>query len=162
MLVRVSDNSLRYLLALVFWTYNWAGTTSVNQNKIAWLVHSQFKNFSDSRALKYSYRHEGSKSRGEIYTKHHSHFSPAGAESDSKPTAPAPSQTEVTNLNCSDHSTTSKEMVAWRALVRIHLTRTQDPTPRYRWMSDGRYLLYRSEEGSEGTPSTPQCTTSIP
>ena len=28
----------------------------------------------------------------------------------------APSQTEVTDLNCSDHSTTSKEMIAWRAL----------------------------------------------
>ena len=63
--------------------------------------------------------------------KHHSHFSPAGAESDSNPTATAPSQTEITDLNRSDHSTTSKEMVSWRALVRIHLTRTQDPTPRY-------------------------------
>ena len=30
---------------------------------------------------------EGSKSRGEIYTKHHSHFTPFGAESDSDPTA---------------------------------------------------------------------------
>ena len=57
-------------------------------------------------------------------------FSPAGAESDSNPTAPTPSQTEITDLNCSDHSTASKEMVAWRALVRIHLTRTQNPTPR--------------------------------
>ena len=37
---------------------------------------------------------------------------PAGAELDSNPTAAAPSQTEVTDLNCSDHSTTSKEMVA--------------------------------------------------
>ena len=43
----------------------------------------------------------------------------------------APSQTEVTDLNCSDHSTTFKEMAAWRALARIHLTRTQDPTIRY-------------------------------
>ena len=74
---------------------------------------------------------KGSKSRGEIYTKHHSHSSPAGAESDSNPTAAAPSQTEITDVNRSDHSTTSKEMVAWRALVRIHLTRTQDPTLRY-------------------------------
>ena len=47
-----------------------------------------------------------------IIIKHHSHSSPAGAESDSNPTAAAPSQTEVTDLNCSDHSTTSKEMVA--------------------------------------------------
>ena len=74
---------------------------------------------------------EGSKSRREIYTKNHSHSSPDGAESDSNPTAAAPSQTEITDVNRSDHSTTSKEMVAWRALVRIHLTRTQDPTPRY-------------------------------
>ena len=56
---------------------------------------------------------------------------PAGAESDLNAAAAAPSQIEVTDLNCSDHSTTSKEMVEWRALVRIHLTRTQDPTPRY-------------------------------
>ena len=33
--------------------------------------------------------------------KNHSHSSPAGAESDSNPTAAAPSQTEVTDLNCS-------------------------------------------------------------
>ena len=66
-----------------------------------------------------------------IIIKHHSHSSPAGAELDSNPTAAAPGQTEVTDLNSSDHSTTSKEMVAWRALVRIHLTRTQDPTPQY-------------------------------
>ena len=52
---------------------------------------------------------EGSKSRGEIYTKHHSHSSPAGAESDSNPTAAAHSQTEITDLNRSDHSTTSKK-----------------------------------------------------
>ena len=30
---------------------------------------------------------EGSKSRGKIYTKHHSHSTPTGAESDSNPTA---------------------------------------------------------------------------
>ena len=35
---------------------------------------------------------------------------PAGAESDLNTAAAAPSQTEVTDLNCSDHSTTSKEM----------------------------------------------------
>ena len=35
---------------------------------------------------------------------------PAGAESDLNAAAAAPSQTEVTDLNCSDHSTTSKEM----------------------------------------------------
>ena len=35
---------------------------------------------------------------------------PAGAESDLNAVAAAPSQTEVTDLNCSDHSTTSKEM----------------------------------------------------
>ena len=66
-----------------------------------------------------------------IIIKHHSHSSPAGVESDSNPTTAAPSQTEVTNLNCSDHSTTSKEMVSWRALVCIYLTPTQDQTPRY-------------------------------
>ena len=54
-----------------------------------------------------------------MYTKHHSHSSPAVAESDSNPTAAAPSQTEITDLNCSDQSTTSKEMAAWRALVPI-------------------------------------------
>ena len=36
---------------------------------------------------------------------------PAGAESDLYAAAAAPSQTEVTDLNFSDHSTTSKEMV---------------------------------------------------
>ena len=41
-------------------------------------------------------------------TKNHSHSSPAGADSDSNPTAAAPSQTEITDLNCSDHATTSK------------------------------------------------------
>ena len=35
---------------------------------------------------------------------------PAGAESDLNAAAAAPSLTEVTDLNCSDHSTTSKEM----------------------------------------------------
>ena len=34
---------------------------------------------------------------------------PAGAESDSNPTAAAPSQTEITDVNRSDHSTTSKK-----------------------------------------------------
>ena len=45
------------------------------------------------------------------YTKHFflAH-TPAGAESDLNAAAGAPSQTEVTDLNCSDHSTTSKEM----------------------------------------------------
>ena len=75
---------------------------------------------------------KGNKSRGgditpNIFLAH----TPAGAESDLNAAAAAPSQKEVTDLNCSDHSTTSKEMVAWRALVRIHLTQTQDPTPRY-------------------------------
>ena len=46
----------------------------------------------------------------------------------------APRQREVTDLNCSDHSTTLKEMAAWRALVHIHLTRTQDPTPPHTMM----------------------------
>ena len=63
-----------------------------------------------------------------LLTKHHYHSTPAGAESDSNPTAAAPSQKEVTDLNCSDHSTTSKEMAAWRALVSLQLTRIQDPT----------------------------------
>ena len=44
-----------------------------------------------------------------IYIKHHSHSSPTGAESDSNPMAAAPSQTEITDPNCSDHSTTSKK-----------------------------------------------------
>ena len=35
---------------------------------------------------------------------------PAGAESDLNAAAGAPSQTEVTDLNCSYHLTTSKEM----------------------------------------------------
>ena len=38
---------------------------------------------------------------------------PAGAESDLNAAAVAPSQTEVTDLNCSDHSTTSKRNGAW-------------------------------------------------
>ena len=57
----------------------------------------------------------------------------------------APSQTEVTGLNCSYHSTTSKEMVSWRALVRIHLTRIQDPTIRYispAWFASFDYYYY--------------------
>ena len=44
------------------------------------------------------------------YTKHFFSHTPAGAESDLNTAAAAPSQTEVTDLNCSDHSTTSKEM----------------------------------------------------
>ena len=35
---------------------------------------------------------------------------PAGVESDLNAAAAAPSQMEVTDLNCSDHSTTSKQM----------------------------------------------------
>ena len=42
------------------------------------------------------------------YTKHHSHSTPAGAESDSNPTAVAPSQIEITDFDRSDYSTTSK------------------------------------------------------
>ena len=54
---------------------------------------------------------EGSKSRGgditpNIFLAH----TPAGAESDLNAAAAAPSQTEVTDLNCSDYSITSKEM----------------------------------------------------
>ena len=50
---------------------------------------------------------KGSKSRGgditpNIFLAH----TPAGAESDLNAAAAAPSQTEVTDLNCSDHSTT--------------------------------------------------------
>ena len=56
---------------------------------------------------------------------------PAGAESDLNAAAAAPSQTEVTDLNCSDHSTTSKEMARGELLVSLHLTRIQDPTLRY-------------------------------
>ena len=48
----------------------------------------------------------------ERVTKHHSYSTSAGVESDSNPTAAAPGQTEITDLNCSDHSTTSKEMAA--------------------------------------------------
>ena len=56
---------------------------------------------------------EGSKSRGEdltpnIFLAH----TPAGAESDLNAAAAAPSQTEVTDLNCSDQLTTLKEMTA--------------------------------------------------
>ena len=60
------------------------------------------------------------------------------------PRRTAPNQAEITDLTCSEHSTTSKEMVAWRALVRIYLTRTQDPTPRYTivWL---RYCSLRPE-----------------
>ena len=38
---------------------------------------------------------------GRYILKNQSHSSPAGAESDLNPTAAAPSQTEVTDLNCS-------------------------------------------------------------
>ena len=37
-------------------------------------------------------------------------LTPAGADLDLNATTTAPSQAEVTDLNCSDHSTTSKEM----------------------------------------------------
>ena len=56
---------------------------------------------------------------------------PAGAESDLNAAAAAPSQTEVTDFNCSDQSSTSKRNGAWRALVSLHLTCIQDPTLRY-------------------------------
>ena len=39
-------------------------------------------------------------------TKHFLAHTPTGAESDLNAAAAAPSQTEVTDLNCSDHSTT--------------------------------------------------------
>ena len=64
-------------------------------------------------------------------TKHFLAHTPAGAESDLNAAAAAPSQTEVTDLNCSDHSTTSKEMARGELLVSLHLTRIQDPTLRY-------------------------------
>ena len=56
---------------------------------------------------------KGSKSRGgditpNIFLAH----TTAGAELDLNAVAAAPIQTEVTDLNCSDHSTTSKEMAA--------------------------------------------------
>ena len=50
--------------------------------------------------------------RGRYNTKYFLAHTPAGAESDLNAAAAAPSQTEVTDLNCSDHSTTSKEMAA--------------------------------------------------
>ena len=54
---------------------------------------------------------QGSKSReGDITPNIFLAHTPAGAESDLTAAAAAPSQTEVTDLNCSDHSTTSKEM----------------------------------------------------
>ena len=54
---------------------------------------------------------EGSKScGGDITTNIFLALTPTGAESDLNAAAVAPSQTEVTDLNCSDHSTTSKEM----------------------------------------------------
>ena len=68
--------------------------------------------------------------RGRYNTKHFLAHTPAGAESDLNAAAAAPSQTEVTDLNCSDHSTTKKNG-AWRALVSLHVTRIQDPTLRY-------------------------------
>ena len=53
---------------------------------------------------------KGSKSSGGDITPNILAHTPAGAESDLNAAAGAPSQTEVTDLNCSDHSTTSKEM----------------------------------------------------
>ena len=55
---------------------------------------------------------KGNKSRGGNITPNFFFpaHTPAGAESDLNAAAAAPSQTEVTDLNCSDHSTTSKEM----------------------------------------------------
>ena len=54
---------------------------------------------------------EGSKSRGgDITPNIFLAYTPVGVESDLNAVAAAPSQTEVTDLNCSDHSTTSKEM----------------------------------------------------
>ena len=54
---------------------------------------------------------EGSKSHGgDITPNIFLADTPAGAESDLNAAAATPSQTEVTDLNCSDHSTTSKEM----------------------------------------------------
>ena len=50
--------------------------------------------------------------RGRYNTTHFLAHTPAGAESDLNATAAAPSQTEVTDLNCSEYSTTSKK---WRA-----------------------------------------------
>ena len=50
--------------------------------------------------------------------KHHSHSTPAGAESDSNPTAAAPSQTEITDINRSDHATISFEVVEWSERLR--------------------------------------------
>ena len=56
---------------------------------------------------------KGSKShRGDITQNIFPAHTPAGAESELNAAAAAPSQTEVTDLNCSDHSTTSKEMAA--------------------------------------------------
>ena len=50
--------------------------------------------------------------QGRYNTKHFLAHTPAGAESDLNAAAAAPSQTEVTDLNCSDHSTASKEIAA--------------------------------------------------
>ena len=56
------------------------------------------------------------------YSKHHSHSTPAGAESDSNPTAAAPSQTEITDVNRSDHSTTSMSSALLGAVCRIDMS----------------------------------------
>ena len=53
---------------------------------------------------------EGSKScGGDITPNIFLALTPAGAESDLNAAVAAPSQTEVTDLNCSDHLTTSKK-----------------------------------------------------
>ena len=100
---------------------------------------------------------EGSKSRGGDITPNFFFLAhtPAGAESDLNAAAAAPSQTEVTDLNCSDHSTTSKEMVSWRALLRIHLTRIQDPTLRYTAKS-GDFRLARRRSPQRSSPTLHQ------
>ena len=92
---------------------------------LAFLPHRRlFNNNNDNN-------NEGSKSRGgEITPNIFLAHSPAGAESDLNAAAAAPSQTKVTDLNCSDHSTTSRNG-ARRALVSLNLTRIQDPTLRY-------------------------------
>ena len=77
---------------------------------------------------------EGSKSRGgdilPCQTSSHSYtrWCKVGLETLRRA---APSQTEIMMLTAQTTRPLQKEMVAWRALVRIHLTRTQDPTPLY-------------------------------
>ena len=88
--------------------------------------------------------------RGRYNTKHFflAH-TPAGAESDLNAAAAAPSQTEVTDLNCSDHSTTSKRYGAWRALVSLHLTRIQDPILQYTLRCDCDTAAYDHSDPEE-------------